>query len=275
MYFIVPELSPEEKALPLAKYYEKYPLLEPTPLERQILDKGEMDAEDAVKAENWLDLLQPVGYQKVEFGYCMMPDGSGYYAEYFVTPPEVTPEMMPWFVDWINYKPKSMPAGEGNLRYKLWYPPDHWEHTYVNGKDKSEGVWSFGTLDNGRTGARNGDEEISYPVNLREYGLTEKRERELKEAGCSFEAAYEVVPGGHHLVLRLRRPCPFGGIETFNHEWIGYYAKDGKIVRDEGTPVSSDYLKNVLIHNITEHHHLPRFLPELYAEYHEKPLDAD
>ncbi|MCD8398697.1 MAG: hypothetical protein LUD12_16250 [Lachnospiraceae bacterium] len=275
LYAVIPELSEEEKKLPLAKYFEEYPLLDPTPLECQLLDSGPMAVSDAVPAANWLDILQPSGYRKVEFGYCMMPDGSGYYAEYFVTPPSVTPEMMPWFLNWINYKSKNTPEGQGNLRYKLWYPPDHWEHTYVNGKDDKDGVWSFGTLDNGKSGAKNGSEEISYPLDLREYGLSEERIRALKEAGCTFSAACEKVEGGHHLVLRLQRPCPYGGTETFNHEWIGYCAQDGKIIQDKGTPVNEEYLRNVLIHNITEHHHLPRFLPKLYAEYHDKPIDAD
>jgi hypothetical protein len=275
MYYKMPELATEEKKLPLAKYWEKYPLLMPPPLHRQLLDAGPMKLEDAVPAERWLDLLQIEGYRKVEYGYCMMPDSSGYYVEYYLTPPAVKREMRAWFGKWVNIKSKSMVPGQGNLRYKLWCPVDHWDHKFVNGTDGSDGIWAFGTLDLGKSGAKNGSAETSHSINLRDYGLTEKRENELKEAGCAVRAVYEEVEGGHHLVLSLTRPCPFGGTETLSHEWIGWYAKDGKIVRDEGTPVSEGYLKNVLEHNVVEHMHLPRFLPELYAEYHDKPMDAD
>ncbi|MDR1801447.1 MAG: hypothetical protein LBQ95_06385 [Lachnospiraceae bacterium] len=272
-----PDLTPEEKRLPLAKYFEKYPLLKLPPMQRQLLDAGPIDPADAITAENWLDSLQINGYWKANFGYCMMPDGSGYYVEYSVTAPNspVKGEMNAWFVNWINFKSKGMAEGQGNLRYKLWCHPDHWDHAYVNGKDKKDGVWSFGTLNMGKTGAKNGSAEIAYEINLRDYGLSQEREDELKAAGCSFRASYEEVEGGGHLALSFNRPCIYGGTEHFKREWIGYTAKDGKIVRVPGTPCSEEYLKDVLIHNIVEHTHTQRFLPELYAEYHDKEMDAD
>jgi hypothetical protein len=106
--------------------------------------------------------------------------------------------------------------------------------------------------------------------------LTPEREEQLTTAGCKISAAWEEFEGpGHHLVLRFSRPCPFGGTESINQEWIGYYAKDGKILRDDATPVDEAYLKNVLTHNTVEHLHMPQFLPDLFAEYHDKPIDAD
>ncbi len=275
-YYDTPELTPEEKKMPLARYFEKYRLLQLPPLQQQLIDLGPIDPADAIPAENWLDSLQIEDYFKANFGYCMMPDGSGYYVEYYVTcPGGATPEMSAWYINWLNFKSKSMVEGQGNLRYKLWCPPDHWDHAYVNGKDKTDGVWSLGTLDLGKAGAKNGGEEIAYEVNLREYGLTEEREKELKAAGCRFRGSYEDVKPGGHLSLSLTRPCPYGGTEHFRREWIGYTAKNGKIVRAKETPCSEEYLKNVLIHNLVEHMHTLRFLPELYAEYHDKPMDAD
>lgn len=278
MYYDKIELTPEEQQMPLARYFEKYRLLKLPPMQQQLIDAGPMDPKNAVPVERWLDILQPEGYGAVEFGYCMMPDGSGYYAEYYVTPEHaLEPQMMPWFTNWVNYKSKSMVEGQGNLRYKLWCPGDHWDHGYVNGVDKKDGVWAFGTLDQGKTGAKNGSGEVAHEINLLDYGLTKERADALRAAGCTFRALYEDVDDGpgHHLVLRLNRPCPYGGTEHINREWIGYYAKDGKILRDENTPCSEEYLKNVLTHNAVEHLHTLRFLPELYAEYHDQPLDAD
>ena len=56
---------------------------------------------------------------------------------------------------------------------------------------------------------------------------------------------------------------------------MGYWPKDGKIVRDESTPVDENYLKNVIMHNTIEREHLYQVLPDLYEEYHDKPLDED
>lgn len=274
VHYELPELTSEEKKMALSKYFGKYPFCCPPPIQQMLLDNGPMDSIDAVPAEHWLDILRPRGYRKVEFGYCMMPDGSGYYAEYYTTPPEMTSKMRRWFGQWVNYKPKGSVEGQGNLRYKLWNPMDHIDHRFVNGVDDSDGVWSLETLDLGQGASPIA--AVSHKIDLHEYGLTREMEMELEAADCKVSAAWEEFEGpGHHLVLRLNRPCPFGGREHLNHEWIGYYAKDGMIIRDADTPVSEAYLKNVLTHNTVEHLHMPKFLPELYAEYHDKPIDAD
>ena len=91
-----------------------------------------------------------------------------------------------------------------------------------------------------------------------------------------MEAVYEEFDEpGHHLVLRFSRPCPLGGRESMNCEWMGYWPKDGKIVRDPETKVDERYLRNVLAHNTIERQHLLEVLPDLYEAYHELPPDAD
>ena len=57
-------------------------------------------------------------------------------------------------------------------------------------------------------------------------------------------------------------------MENLNCEWMGYWAKDGRIIRDEETEVDETYIKNVLIHNCVERQHLFEVLPDLYEEYH-------
>ena len=277
-----PELSPEEKALPLAKYYD-LPLYPPGPREQQIIDSCPIDPTLAIKAENFLDLLQPAGYRKVEYGYCMMPDGSGYIATYTVYPNNCTPKMLAWWFHWLNVYAKNMPKDKGNIKYKIWNPADHFDHGYINGKDRTDGIYTVETLDLGQ------GEEASYtirhPFNLRDYGLTEQKERALKEAGCWVDCAYEsfhtvseprVQLPGTHLCLTLSRPNPLGGMEKLTREWIGYGVKDGKVFFDESTPASmlcEEYLRKVLIHGTVEAQQLSIFLPELYAEYHDKPDD--
>lgn len=269
----LPELSPEEKAMNLSKYY--LPVSPPDPLRQQLIDAGPMDPADAIPAEHFLDLLmEPEVYNKIEHGYCMMPDGSGYIALYERSDPRVTGEMNRWYLRWMNFRPKSSVPGQGNLKYKLWMPLDHMDHEYINGKDNSEGIRTLETLDLGA-----GSKPIwsvHHRVNVRDYGVTEEMEKELKEKGYSLRIAWESfeIPGSHFCVS-LTRPCPLGGTETLSREWIGWRPENGRVVRDAQTPCDEEFLRNVVIHNTIEHEHLPKFLPAMWAEYKDQPLDAD
>lgn len=273
----VPELSPEELALPSSRFYTDYPLKPPGPLQTMLLENGPIPAEKAIPIEHWLDWLSPTGYPDVVYGYTMMPDGSGFYIEYSVTPPTWNGKWRRWYGNWYNHYSKNMPAGKGNLRYKIWNPCDHWDHKFVNGENDRDGVWSIETLDLGASGdPSKGMPAVSHKINLREYGLSEEKEKELLAADCRVEAVYEEFDEpGHHLVLRFSRPCPLGGRESMNCEWMGYWPKDGKIVRDPETKVDETYLRNVLAHNTIERQHLLEVLPDLYEAYHELPPDAD
>ena len=276
-YLKVPQLTKEEMELPVSRFYTDYKLYPPSPLLQQILDAGPMRVEDAIPIEHWLDHLRITGYPEVCYGYTMMPDGSGFYIEYSVSPVSWQGKWRRWYGKWYNQYSKSMIKSQGNLRYKLWNPLDHWDHKFVNGEDDKDGVWSVETLDLGASGdPGKGVAAVSHNIDLREYGLSEERYKELLAADCRADACWEEFDGpGHHLVLRFSRPCPLGGRESINCEWIGYMAKDGKIVRDEETPVDGNYLKNVLIHNTIERQHLYDLLPDLYEAYGTLPMDED
>jgi hypothetical protein len=277
-----PELSAEERRMPLARYYD-LPLYPPGPREMQLMGHMPLDPRDALPARNLLNLLEPAGYHKAEYGYCRMPDGSSYMAMYFVYP-YCTPQMMGWWFRWLNVLPKDQPEGTGNLKYKLWCPPDHWTHAFTNGKDMSDGMWAIESIDLGE-----GDERVYYlreRLDAKDYGLSAEREKELLAAGCWVDLANvtfyspeepprEQYPGSW-LWLTLSRPCAQGGLELRTRLWIGYGAKDGKIYQDESTPavlLSEDTMRKFLIHTTVEHQHLAKLLPRLYAEYIDKPDD--
>lgn len=276
-YYRVPELLPQEKTLPVARFYTDYPLTKPGPLQQQILDAGPMDVKDAIPVDHWLDLIQVKGARNVVYGYTMMPDGSGFYIEYSVTPPTWSGKWRRWYGNFYNHYSKSMSPEMGNLRYKIWNPLEHWDHHFVNGDNDKDGVWSLETLKMTEgTDPRTGIPAVSHNIDLTQYGLSAEYLKELEEQGCRASACWEEFDGpGHHLVLRFSRPCPTGGQESFNCEWLGYYAKDGEIIRDESTPVDEQLLKSILIHNTVERTHLQAVLPDLYEAYHNLPLDAD
>jgi hypothetical protein len=276
-YSTLPELFPEEKKMPLAKYYYNYPMHDLGRDEKQILEAGPMDPGDAIKPENFIDLYRPCGeYDKVETGYCMFPDGSGYVATYTRIPPGVELKKMYWYLGWLNTHSRSMVLGHGNLRYKIWNPPDHWDHHYVNWVDKEEGVFTTESLDLGE-GDRKYD-TIRHEYNLRDFGLTDERIRKLTDSGYKVKetAGWETFDfPGSHLCLAQIRPCPTGGHERRSREWIGWKPSKGKLIRDPSTPCNDAYLKKVVIHTLMEWNHVLTFVNELYDEYHDQPIDAD
>ena len=54
------KLFPEEEKMPLAKYFYKYPLHYPTPVEMKVIKTlNTMDPKDAIQPENFMSLLNP------------------------------------------------------------------------------------------------------------------------------------------------------------------------------------------------------------------------
>lgn len=276
MYLQPRGLSDEEKKLPLAKYYD-IPMAMPDPLTMQIVNGGPMDPKDVPKPEDFADIMLPPGkYGKTEMGYCVLPDGTGYLAVYKRFDPRITKEMRRWYGRWMNVYSKGTVPGQGNLRYKIWNPIEHIDHHFVNGKDGSDGVYTLETLDLGAGEEPIGSvhytvPESDYPL----YGISEEKLAEYKEMGCSIRIAWETfdIPGSHFCV-GITRPHPLGGFEQLTREWMGYKPVDGKIIRDD-YPVTEDYLRNIIIHNIMELNHMVHFLPAVYETYKDLPLDAD
>lgn len=276
-YYKVPELLPAEKKLPIARFYTDYPLCRPNPIQQQILDAGPMKVEDAIPIGHWLDWISPRTTPKVVYGYTMMPDGSGFYIEYSTTPASWSGKWRRWYGSFYNHYSRSMTPEMGNLRYKIWNPLEHWDHHFVNGENDKDGVWSLETLKMTEgTDPRTGIPAVSHNIDVRDYGFDPEYLKELEAADCRVNACWEEFEGpGHHLVLRFSRPDSRGGRENINCEWLGYYARNGQIVRDETTPVNEEMLRNILIHNTVERAHLAQVLPDLYEAYHDLPLDAD
>lgn len=276
MYLQKRPLSPEERAMPLSKYYD-IPMDMPDPLTMQIVNNGPMDPKDVPKPEEFIDLMLPPGqYGKIETGYCVLPDGTGYLAVYKRFDPRITLEMRRWYSRWMNRYAKGQPAGTGNLRYKIWNPIEHIDHHFVNGENDKNGISTLETLDLGA-----GEEPIGsvhftlpeeeYPL----YGVSKEKLAEYKAMGCSLRIAYETfdIPGSH-FCCGVTRPHPLGGFEQLTREWMGWKPVNGKIVRDP-YPVTEEYLKNIIIHNIMELNQFAKFLPALYEEYKDLPIDAD
>ncbi len=267
----MPELSEIERKMSIAKYYD-IPVPELDPLQRQILDKP-LDPAKVTLPHNATELLRPSGYTGTDYGYCMMPDGSGFLATYTQFH-NCTMEMLKWWFGWMNQKPSNMPENRGNIKYKVWCPYGHYDHGFVRDSEGNEQLCAMEALDLGEEGDLP-DRIYMHEVNPRDFGMSEETEKEMLRLGYVFGLKYETFDyPGMHLCISVMRECPNGGVEGLGREWIGYGIRDGKIVREEATPVDEAFLKKVVRHCTIEMMRLDDILPKLYEEYHDVSADA-
>ena len=267
-------LFEEEKKIWYSKYYD-LPLEGLRESDREVL-AAPYDPEYALPIENILDFIRVKDEKEtVENGYCIGKDGhsSVTCTEYY---PEFTVDMMVWWFEFLNHHPKGMPIGKGNLRYKIWCPPDHWNHGLLDPDDPDSGLFVNETLDLG-AGTMDRIELINRKFKPEDFGLTPEMEQELKDAGYYWLGGTGYnhgLPGG--MGMNIFKPVPEGGIKWSSVGWSGYTMKKGKPVVLPGVgPASYEAMRTELAHNIIERRHLHKFLPELYAIQSGKPLNED
>jgi len=252
------ELTAEEKALSYSKYY----YMEMARPDQAIVDRvlqGPIDPKDALKREDLNDLLNP-GYLASEYGYCVMPDGSGYVSN-LVKMPEVTPEMFDWWFLWHGLHP---------LRYKIWDPDEHLDvQVGAEGRKRlldpnipmRERIWGVKhhvTEDVGMGPILEADVIFISPE---EFGFDTKRFK-------SPNVGTAICGDGFmcHFIREID-----GGVELRTRFWLGWTVVDKRPVRGpsplpENAPNQESILRSATLHNIKEFTHLARILPLVYAE---------
>jgi phloretin hydrolase len=112
----LPELTPEEKKRPFAKYfYEAIKQPDPKHYNEMETPKDPKKAFGPEELNRLLDLKYLESDKTFEIGWCHLPNGTGYIANKIFYP-GVTAEMIDW---WFAWHPLE------DLRYRIWYPPQH------------------------------------------------------------------------------------------------------------------------------------------------------
>lgn len=266
-------LSDEERRIGYAKYYDM-PLAAPLPIYLQMLGESPLPEEKVIPAQRFLDYLNEDQGDAV-VGYRVMEDGSAYNTHYAYFP-NLTMEMVAWWYQWLPVKTKGAPEGCGNLKYKLWCPPDHEDYRYM--KD-AEGKPCLCLMESFGLGSGPVSAGYRYKLTPEQVGLTPERQKELATRGCVYN--FSMMTDGAtqwKINANYTRPHPAGGIEMRQCNWFGYRMQDGQVVRDLSKPQEpketiTQRMIRLSLHNIVEIDHLSRLLPPLYAEYHNKPFD--
>jgi hypothetical protein len=258
-------LSAEESKLEMARYYD----IEPPGigvLEAQLLETAcPIDPKYAVPGESFTDFAANITtYSKCEYGYCMLDEKRGYMANYLLWT-KVKPEMTRWWYGWINRNPKDVSRDQGSLHYKLWYPGEHFDHGYINGKDRSGGVYGIDY-----DSAGNLIRTDRFQLDICDFGISPEYANQLREKSYMVDCAWETGEGGMHLSLNISKSLGNGIVEKRTRTWIGYGIKDGRIIKDENACCTEKMLYNMLYHQSVEGRYMESLVPELYAKYYEE-----
>lgn len=260
------ELTKQEEEKSYAKYYNK-PIAEPNKELLDILKQGPMNPEKALMPEDIKHLLEP-GYDEVETGYCILPNGTAYVAVNNKFP-GVTLDMINWWFAWHALE---------DLRYMLWFRKGHYGIS-VSDEDREKIISSDTSILEKFQGlthhviedAGNGPEDIQISfLKPKDLGIDEKELADKKISIVCANGLSQSRTGGPKapaIMIHLFREVP-GGIESRSRFWMGYHMIDQKPCKllPDGIQIPVQAPMGLAFHNVEEYSNLAAILPSLYEE---------
>ncbi len=248
-------LTPEQRKAPYAAFYDRpAPVIPPECL--QIIEHGsDMDPADAITDLNISAMLHPDRI-KVENGYCILPDGTGYVAARHVMP-GVTFDMYKFWLGWWK-------AEDHDTRYKIWCPGKHTAafYTYTSEEigGKLEEIYFGNSITHDPRLISLDPDEMSRSVCV------------MADGGNAMSKTYGAPPEEPPMCGVV---CHFiyeepgvPGITMRSRFWQGCQALGGHIVplRAPGQRVELERLHGLFEHNCLEMNGLGDLLPGLYRQ---------
>jgi len=262
-------LDPEEQSRAYAKYYRDP--VPPDPAHLAMMD-APCDPSKAIYPEQMNQLLDP-GDLEVEIGWCNLSNGAGFIANRNVYK-DVTAEMIEW---WFAWHPLE------DLRYRLWYPPQHAGIALsreslerildpsIPISEKIRGVTHHVTEDC-NCGMENIDITFLSPLAFG-FDMTRWKEPYVSTFVGGFGwscPAGEADPAikAPSLMCHIFRQVP-GGLQHRTRFWMGYRMSRGKpeLSLPPGLAVPAMAVQGLARHNVREFANLGILLPEIYAEF--------
>jgi hypothetical protein len=266
----LPELTPAEQARPFAKYlFEELP--EPDPAHMALMDSP-CDPAKAIFPEQINELLNP-GYLEVEIGWCNLPNGVGFIANKMFYP-GVTAEMVDW---WFAWHPLE------DLRYRIWYPPQHGgimlspegrKRLLDSSIPLAERNWGVvhHVTENCDCGMENIDINFLSP---QDFGFDMRRWKKPNVATFAGGFGWAVSVNKNDesitapaLMCHIFRETP-QGLEHRTRFWMGDRMSCGKpeCTLPPGIAVPAVAIQGLARHNVKEFTRFKDFLPRIYSEF--------
>ncbi len=257
------ELTDSEKAKSYSKYY--YLESAPVPAElKQEMDKSPIDSSKAIPVDRADELFIP-GYNEVETGYCLMPDGTGY-ASALIDMPGVTADMIEWFFAWFALE---------DLRYMIWDPANHISARLERDSYPRRLDYSLGNLKRRWKTAFVATEDMGT-------GAIPIRISFLSPEDFGHDMRKFVKPNVTLNNINIEINSPRVGLATVSHVyretdkglelrarfWLGWNSINGQKVLVNNR-IQLAQAKGLAYHCLGEYTNLAAILPQLYNENHE------
>ena len=266
-----PELTPEEAEAPVRQV-----LLREDPAARSARTYAMMDQPcDPAMAHRpgaHERPAEPGRPRRCEIGWCNLPNGAGFIANRMIYP-DVTADMVDW---WFAWHPLE------DLRYRIWYPPQHGGimlspegrkrilDPSIPNREKNWGVVHHVT-ENCNCGMENIDIHFLSPQDFG-FDMTRWKEPYVSTFAGGFGWAVAVNKTDESitapaLMCHIFRQHP-KGLEHRTRFWMGYRMSNGKpeLTLPPGVKVPAEAVQGLARHNVCEFTRWGEFLPRIYKE---------
>lgn len=252
----LPPLAPDEKMNPFSKFYF-IPVEMPAPDVLQGIDMDhQMDPAKALALTDIKSLFSP-GYQDVENGYCVMPDGTGF-STVKIDMPNVSPQE---FIMFQGY------GHMNNLQYKTWLPKLHLQQGAFTIENFGWGPLLFlqrQTMGKNMPGMEHNDmskitPELMSKISMKANFIDIEDPKAFDPDFFAFIGGsiytIDVLTGKRNDIVMIAYVRTKGnGLEMRYKVWFGVALEDGKLIRKipEGASVPADKVCAVATHNAFE-----------------------
>lgn len=215
--------------------------------------------------------------------YTFEPEGvyttknSGVIVSACIDVPDITKEMLNWFMIWHQIDP---------LRYAIWDPEDHYNVTLTD-EDRArylnddiplvERIW--GTTSSVLE-SMNGEKPEKIDIDFYQPSKLGYDDSLIGTDYCqSMVCSYSMNrlgPIGIPVTMtEILRKGPNGTNVWVSHWWIGCGVENGKDIIKPIPGIVARKVAHLLVHNHKEITHLNKILPKLYKEYGSLPLTSE
>ncbi len=245
----IPDLNEEEKKSPYARFYYE-PIIPPATNVVAALQPGkEMNPSLALLPQNIGKLFVP-GSLKVDTGYCVLPDGTGFSVVH-TKGPDITLEMEQWWGTWFKLSEHSY------VNYKIWMPSLHFTHGMPIWEDLGWGPIKI---------------YITKPVTYDTLNLPAPPKKLNSKFLSLSGGVFTIVPDAPDestYFATLVHYVTHGddGLNVITCVWSGVHILDGTAVRMIGKKerIPLEYVRLFACHNAWEFARKMQLLPRLHA----------